>query len=133
MRSTLSEVLQAAAGLALLGLAAGVGTGDLATAVRSVPALWGAVLAPLVFTAPALLVIHRFLRLQAEPEQLFRALVRGLAGSSRLAVGLAPIVLFFSLLHASAALREHLFCLQRGLMSVAVVRWAGLTPPGGCA
>ena len=86
----------ACGGFALLGLCAGFGAGDHLMAARSIPSGLGVGLGSLVLTAPALVVGHQLLRLQASPETLVETLVRGFSRSGVIALGLAPAALFFS-------------------------------------
>lgn len=93
---TATELLHAVGGLAALGLCAGLGSGDLATAARSVPAGLLAGGGALLLTGPALVVAHQFLGLGGRPEVLVAALGRGFVTAGRVALGLAPAMLFAS-------------------------------------
>jgi hypothetical protein len=101
------EVLLALAGLGALGLAAGLGSGDTTTALRAAPSALMIGMGSLVLTGPALVVGHQFLGLEARPEALAGALARGFAVAGRLALGLAPVMLFFS---ATSWLWSPVFC-----------------------
>lgn len=83
--------------LALLGAAAGVGSGSLDMAMRSVPVgvLVGA--GTLLLTAPSLVVAHQWLGLDAAPGELMDSMVNGLGRAGTLAMGAVPMTLFFSL------------------------------------
>ncbi|MCO4744913.1 MAG: hypothetical protein KC912_08990 [Proteobacteria bacterium] len=93
---TLAHLAIAMAQFALLGAAAGIGSGDLATAVRTVPSGLAVGTGALVMTAPALVVMHQFLGLAADPDALVHTLSRGLVRGGRLAFGFAPMALFFA-------------------------------------
>ena len=83
--------------LALLGAAAGLGSGSVDMALRSVPVgvLVGA--GTLLLTAPSLVVAHQWLGLDAAPGELVDSLVDGLGRAGTLALGAVPMTLFFSL------------------------------------
>ena len=95
-RPALQDALGAAGGFALLGTCAGLGTGALA----QVPGLaFTTLVVPLAswtVTGLSLLVVHQFLDLEATPEVVGEALVRGFVHTGRLAAGLSPVMLFFS-------------------------------------
>jgi hypothetical protein len=90
------EGLRGLAGFTTLGLAAGAGAMDLATALRAPVAVAGAVVAALLLAGPALVVSHPLLGLSARPSALVGALSLSVARAGRLAMGLAPVVLFFA-------------------------------------
>ncbi len=91
------QLLQANGSFALLGLAAAVGSGDASVALRCAPLVVVIALGSVLFTAPAMLVIHAYLGLRARPSQLVRAMAQGWIEAGRLALGLAPVTLFFAL------------------------------------
>lgn len=91
-----SRVLTGLAGLALLGAAAGLGSGSAAIAARSVPSALIVGAGALALTSPALLVVHQVLALRAPPHALVAALARALVRLGALALGLTPFVLFFA-------------------------------------
>src|SRR5688572_24939495 len=74
---TPGELLSAVLGFALLGLAAGLGSGDTGESVRAIPSGLLAGGGALVLTGPALVVAHQFLGLGGRPEALVAALGRG--------------------------------------------------------
>jgi hypothetical protein len=83
-------------GLLALGGAAALGLPASSAALRLTPSVVLVDLAALALTAPALIAVHQFLRLSAQPEQLAAALGRALIHGGRVAFGLAVVVLFFS-------------------------------------
>lgn len=83
-------------GLAALGLAAGLGSGSLEVALRAIPASVAAPLGGFVLTGPALIVAHQYLQLQAEPQRIVDALAEGFSNAGVVALGLTPVMLFFS-------------------------------------
>lgn len=89
-------VSSAVFGLAALGLAAGLGSGSLEVALRAAPAAAAAPLGGFVLTGPALLVAHQYLQLQAQPGRLLDALAEGFSRAGVVAMGLTPVMLFFS-------------------------------------
>jgi hypothetical protein len=97
-----SELMLALLGLVALGAAAALGgAGPLVgaghgSALRLVPSVFLVELPALALTAPALIAIHQFLRLEAAPEALAAALGRALIHAGRVAGGLAVMVLFFA-------------------------------------
>jgi hypothetical protein len=90
------EIVGALGGMVLFGLCAGLGAGDVEVTARVLPAHVGPLLGALLLTAPALLVVHQFLGLQARPGDLVAALAHGVVGAGRVAAGLAPVALFFA-------------------------------------
>lgn len=91
-----AEIAAAFAGFAVLGLCAGLGSGDVGTSVRAVPSGLLVGMGALVLTGPALVAAHQFLGLRGRPEALITALARGFVLSGKTALGLAPAMLFFS-------------------------------------
>lgn len=83
-------------GLLSLGAAAALGLPTGSAALRLTPSVVLVDLAALALTAPALIAVHQFLRLSAQPEQLAAALGRALIHGGRVAFGLSVVVLFFS-------------------------------------
>lgn len=83
-------------GLLSLGGAAALGLPAGPEALRLTPSVVLVDLAALALTAPALIAIHQFLRLSAQPEQLAAALGRALIHGGRVGFGLSVVVLFFS-------------------------------------
>jgi hypothetical protein len=83
-------------GLLSLGGAAALGLPATSAALRLAPSVVLVDLAALALTAPALIAVHQFLRLSAQPEQLAAALGRALIHGGRVGFGLAVVVLFFS-------------------------------------
>lgn len=83
-------------GLLALGAAAALGLPATSAALRLTPSVVLVDLAALALTAPALIAVHQFLRLCAQPEHLAAALGRALIHGGRVAFGLAVVVLFFS-------------------------------------
>lgn len=83
-------------GLLALGGAAALGLPATSAALRLTPSVVLVDLGALALTAPALIAVHQFLRLSAQPEQLAAALGRALIHGGRVAFGLAVVVLFFS-------------------------------------
>lgn len=89
-------VVRAMGSLALLGLVAGLGSGDPLVALRAAPS--GLVIGSgaLLLSAPALLVAHQTLKLRAAPERLVGALSSAFAQVGTAALGLVPTMLFLS-------------------------------------
>lgn len=83
-------------GLLALGASAALGLPATSAALRLTPSVVLVDLAALALTAPALIAVHQFLRLSAQPEHLAAALGRALIHGGRVAFGLAVVVLFFS-------------------------------------
>jgi hypothetical protein len=83
-------------GLLSLGASAALGLPAGPEALRLTPSVVLVDLAALALTAPALIAVHQFLRLSAQPEQLAAALGRALIHGGRVAFGLSLVVLFFS-------------------------------------
>jgi hypothetical protein len=90
------DLSRALLGLLALGGAAALGLPAGSAALRLTPSVVLVDLAALALTAPALIAVHQFLRLSAQPEQLAAALGRALIHGGRVAFGLAVVVLFFS-------------------------------------
>jgi hypothetical protein len=90
----LSRVLVGMAGVLALGTAAAIGGHGVFPHVAP-SGLWiGA--GSLVLTAPALLVAHQFMGLDAAPEEVVAVLGETVARGGRLALGLVPFQAFFS-------------------------------------
>lgn len=106
-----SEILKAAGGFLALGACAGLGSGDAATALRTVPSSLAVGVGALVLTGPALVVGHQYLRLRARPADLVAVLSRGFVRAGRLSLGLAAPMLFFA---ATTALWGPMFVLMVG-------------------
>jgi hypothetical protein len=83
-------------GLLALGGAAALGGSGAGPGMRLIPSVILVELPALALTAPALIAIHQFLRLEAPPEALAAALGRALIHAGRVAGGLAVVVLFFA-------------------------------------
>ena len=90
------EIIGACGSLALLGVCAGLGAGEVAVAARAVPAGLLVAAGAVILTGPALVVAHQYQGLQADPQQLVSALSRGFVTCGEIALGLSPILLFFS-------------------------------------
>lgn len=97
------DVLTGLLGYASLGLAAGLGFGEVGVGVRAIPSLAVVGIGALLLTGPALVVGHQYLRLAARPEQLVAAITRGFESAGRVALGLTPVMLFFSATSGLAA------------------------------
>ncbi len=93
---TVPEVLAAMGGFALLGLAAGLGSGIVEVALRSLPGTLVVAAGTAVLATPALLVAHQLLRFSARPEDLVGALSGAFVQVGRVALGLVPVMLFFA-------------------------------------
>ncbi len=120
---SLKEIGLACAGLSLLGLCVGLGSGDMGMALRSAPTVVLTGLGALVLTGPALLIAHQFLGYRAPPDALIGALVRGFVACGRLALGLSPFVLFFSVTSR--------VWLGAGAAALVVVAGVGFVATGG--
>ncbi len=90
------DILTSLLGLVALGGAVALGSAQTETAARLVPSVVLIELGALALTAPALIALHQFMRLAAEPEALAGALGRALVHGGRVAAGLAVVALFFS-------------------------------------
>lgn len=93
----LTGLLRALAGYTVLGLAASSGAAEGIIVLKASPVVLGIALLPLLLTAPALLVVHQFFGFKASPKAVIASLGSGAGEAGRLALGLAPIVLFLSL------------------------------------
>ncbi|MCB9684645.1 MAG: hypothetical protein H6735_06395 [Alphaproteobacteria bacterium] len=87
----------AVAGFLVLGLCAGLGASDPGTAIRAVPSGVFVGAGALVLTGPALVVGHQVMGLDARPARLVGAMGDGFVRAGRLALGLSPVMAFFSL------------------------------------
>ncbi len=127
------DLVRGTLGFALLGLAAGVGSPELVSGLKTAPTVVVVVTVPLVITIPSLVVMHQFGQLRASPEAITAAAGRGLVRAGQLAAGLAPVVLFLALtsdIWRGALLIAMAGCAAAGLETaratlVAVVRQAG--------
>ncbi|EDM77639.1 hypothetical protein PPSIR1_13840 [Plesiocystis pacifica SIR-1] len=90
------DLLGAIGGLVALGATAALGSSSGAAAARLVPSVLLVDLSALALTAPALIALHQYFRLAAEPEALASALGRALVHGGRIAGALSLVVLFFS-------------------------------------
>ena len=90
------KVLGALGGFGVLGLCAALGTDAPADAARAISTSLLVDAGALVLTAPALLVLHQYLGLNARPADLVAALARAFVGAGGIALGLAPAMLLFS-------------------------------------
>lgn len=90
------DLMTSLLGLVALGGAAALGAADGSMAARLVPSVVFVDLAALALTAPALIAVHQFMQLAAEPEALAGALGRALVHGGRVAGGMAIVVLFFA-------------------------------------
>lgn len=91
-----AELGTAMTGFLALGLCAGLGSGDVAVAVRAIPSGLLVAAGTALLTGPALLVVHPFLGLEARTDVLIRAMMRGFCVAGTTALGLAPVMLFFA-------------------------------------
>ncbi len=119
-----AEIARGLGGLLALG-AAGVLGGGGATALPV--GLWSG-LGALALTAPALLVVHQFVRGRAAPEAVVGTLGSAIAKGGALALGLVPLQLFFSCTthRGTAFLALLLGCTAVGTLASAaaeLVRW----------
>lgn len=114
------EVIGACGSLALLGICAGLGAGEVALAARAVPAGLLVAAGSVVLTGPALVVAHQYQGLQADPQQLVSALSRGFVTCGEIALGLSPILLFFSATSGLWAALYSLFVAGAGAFGGAV-------------
>jgi hypothetical protein len=117
----LPTVVQATVGFLVLGLAAGVGSGDAGMTVRTLPSGLVIGAGAAMLTAPGLVVAHQFLKLRAAPGALVAALTSAYVRCGKLALGLAPAMLFF-------ASTTELWALFAGLAAVLI----GSMAFGGC-
>jgi hypothetical protein len=92
----LGEVVSAAGGLAALGAAIALGTGDLQETARLAPLLVGPTFGAVVLTTPALVVAHQFLRVDAPVGSLADVLARAVARVGQVGWGFAPLTLLFA-------------------------------------
>lgn len=90
------HLTRAIAGFALLGLVAGLGSGDGGVASRTVPSGLFVGGGALMLTGPALLVVHQYLGLEASPDALMASLASAFAKAGDVALGLIPTMLLFS-------------------------------------
>ncbi len=102
------HVAGAVGGFLALAAAGALGATDTSEALRLLPSAAVAATVPLVFTTPALLVVHQAMGLHGSPHDLLGAILDALVGCGRLALGLAPAVLFFS---ATSGLGQPLYVL----------------------
>jgi len=101
----LRSLAVATTGFAALGLVAGLGSDDPAS---TIPAALLVDVGALALTAPALLVLHQYLGLEASPADLASAMGTAYVRAGNLALGLTPFLLFFS---ATSGLAAGLFAL----------------------
>lgn len=116
----LSRVLTGIAGVFALGCVAALG-GHGALAHVAPSGLWIG-LGSLVLTAPALLVAHQFMGLDAAPEEVVAVLGETVARGGRLALGLVPFQAFFS---ATTERGPLLFALALALLGGASLVFGG--------
>lgn len=90
------ELVTGGVGLLALGACAGLGSGDAFVTLRAIPAALLVTGGALALTTPSLLVGHQFLRLRARPDALGAAIAVAFGHTGRVALGLAPTMLFFS-------------------------------------
>lgn len=93
---SLPTVLGALGGMALLGLATTLGSGAVEVIAPGTVLLLASLLGATLLTAPALLALHQFLKLSARPEAMISALAHALVAGGRVAMGVAPVGLFFA-------------------------------------
>lgn len=93
---SLPAVLGALGGMAVLGLATTLGSGSIETIVPGTILLLASLLGAVLLTAPALLALHQFFKLSARPEAMVSALAHALVAGGRVAMGVAPVGLFFA-------------------------------------
>ncbi len=82
--------------MALLGLATTLGSETLAAIAPGTIVLLASLFGATLLTAPALLALHQFLQLSARPEAMVSALAHALVSGGRVAMGVAPVGLFFA-------------------------------------
>lgn len=90
------ELVTGGLGLLALGACAGLGSGDVYVTLRAIPAALLVTGGALALTTPSLLVGHQFLALRARPDALAAAIAVAFGHTGRIALGLAPTMLFFS-------------------------------------
>lgn len=91
-----AAVARATVGFLALGACAGLGSGALQTALQGGPSVLFVGVGTLLLTGPALVVVHQYLGLEARPIDVLGTLVTGFVAGGGLALGLAPVMLFFS-------------------------------------
>jgi len=114
------EIIGACGSLALLGVCAGLGAGEPALAARAVPAGLLTAAGAVVLTGPALVVAHQYQGHAADPQLLVSALSRGFVTCGEIALGLSPILLFFSATSGLWAALYSLFVAGAGAFGGAV-------------
>jgi|GEM_PF-2094872 len=92
----LPDVFIALAGFGALGLAAGLGSGVVEVAARSLPAAALVAAGTALLTSPPLLVGHQLAKMGAAPERLVGAVAGAFVQTGRVALALVPPMLFFS-------------------------------------
>jgi len=92
----LRTVLGSLGGMVVLGLATSLGSGSAAVVAPGSLLVLAPLLGAVLLTAPALLALHQFLRLSARPEAMVAALAHALVAGGRVALGVAPVGLFFA-------------------------------------
>lgn len=115
-------VAGALAGFVVFAAAGALGATHWDEATRLLPSAVTAAAVPLVFTTPALLVVHQALGLHGSPHALIRSIVDAFVSVGRLALGLAPAVLFFS---ATSGKGVPLYLAASGILLVVGLRRAG--------
>lgn len=116
---SIPRLLGAIGSFALLGLVAGLGSGDAPTAARALPAAWMVGGGALLLTGPALVVAHQFLRLEARPDRLVLVLADTFTRAGHVALGLVPAMLLFSATSSLWAVVFALFLAAIGVFGLA--------------
>lgn len=114
-----ARVLRAAVGMAGLGAVAALGGHD-ASLLSGLEAGLVPVLGTGVLTAPALLVAHQYLNLQAEPRALLQDLGQSFCRVGDVALGLVPVVGLFVLTTDIAPVLFGLLYLAAGALGLGI-------------
>ncbi|MFT4623234.1 MAG: hypothetical protein ACI8PZ_001890 [Myxococcota bacterium] len=115
------SVMLALAGFGVLGVCAAVGAPAAGAAAEAISTSLLVDAGALVLTAPALLVVHQYLGLAAEPGALIAVLARAFVTAGGIALGVAPCMLVFS---ATSGLALAVFVLLLLLVGAAGLRVA---------
>ena len=92
----MGTVVGALGGMALLGMATTLGSEAFTAIAPGTILLLASLFGATLLTAPALLALHQFLQLSARPEAMVSALTHALVAGGRVALGVAPVALFFA-------------------------------------